>query len=100
MNIFELTPKYASDTRNCVADFIGELGGSVTISSAAVTGPVYSGADSTLTIGAPSISGSTVTASIAGGAAGTVHQLIFAATLSDSQVIRYHAFLAILPDSL
>ena len=100
MTRFESAPKGVSESRKLVADFVGLLASGVTISSAAVSQAVYSGATSTLTLGSATVSGSTVTASVSGGTAGVLYQLTFQATLSDGQVLHMSTFLAVTPDTL
>ena len=100
MTIFESAPKPVSETRKLVADFVGRLASGVTISSAQVTQTVYSGASSSVTLGSPTISGTTITASVAGGTAGVLYQLNFTATTSDSQVLRLSTLLAVVPDAV
>ena len=100
MTRFESAPKGVSESRKLVADFVGLLASGVTISSAAVSQAVYSGATSTLTLGSATASGSTVTASVSGGTAGVLYQLTFQATLSDGQVLRMTTLLAVTPDAL
>lgn len=100
MTRFESAPKAVSETRLLVADFIGRLDSGVTISSAAVSQAVYSGAASTVTLGSTAISGSKVSATVAGGTAGVIYQVTFQATLFDGQVLRMTTILAVTPDAL
>lgn len=100
MPLFESAPKQVSESRLLKADFVGLLASGVTISSAAVSQYVYSGAVSTLTLGSPSISGSTISVSVSGGAAGVLYQVSLQATLSDGQVFRMRTMLAVVPDAI
>ena len=100
MTRFESAPKGVSEARKLVADFVGRLASGVTISTAAVSQLVYSGATSTLTIGSAAISGSTISALISGGTAGVLYQVTFQATLSNSEVIRMVTMLAVVPDAV
>lgn len=100
MTRFESAPKAVSEARKLVADFVGRLASGVTISSAAVSQLVYSGATGTVTIGAAAISGSTITALVSGGTAGVLYQVTFQATLSNSEVIRMVTLLAVTPDAV
>ena len=100
MIILESAPKLVSETRRPVFDFAGKLASGVTISSAAASQAVYSGASGTLTLGSTSISGSQVTLSISGGTAGVIYQVTVAATLSSGEIHRMTTLLAVLPDTL
>lgn len=100
MTRFESAPKGVSESRKLVADFVGLLASGVTISSETVSQAVYSGASSTVTLGAAAISGSQVTALVSGGTAGVLYQLTFQATLSDGQVLRMTTILAVTPNTL
>ena len=100
MTNFESAPKSVAEARRLVADFVGRLPTAVTISSAAVSQVVYSGATSTVTIGAPAISGSTVAALVSAGTPGVMYQLIFQATLSNGEILRMYTLLAVTPDAL
>lgn len=100
MTTFESAPKRVAESRKLTADFVGLLASGVTISSAAVSQAVYSGATSTVTLGAAAISGSQVTALVSGGTAGVLYQLAFQATLSDGQVLRMTTILAVTPNAL
>ena len=100
MTPFESYPKPVSETRKLTADFVGLLASGVTISSAAVSQSVYSGATSTVTLGSVSISGTTATSVCSGGTAGVIYQVTFAATLSDGQVLCMQTLLAVVPDAV
>ena len=100
MTRFESAPKGVSESRKLVADFVGLLASGVTISSATISQAVYSGATSSLTLGAAVISGSEVSSAVSGGTAGVLYQVTFQATLSDAQVLRMTTLLAVTPDTL
>jgi hypothetical protein len=99
MTLFETPSKQVSESRKLTADFVGKLASGVTISAVAASQSVYSGATSALTLGAASVSGSQVTASVSGGTAGVLYQVNLQATLSDGQVLRQSTLLAVVPDA-
>ena len=100
MNIFETPPKQVSESVKLTADFVGQLASGVTITSAALSHTVYSGASSPITHTAVTISGSKLSAVMSGGTAGVIYQVNLQATLSDGQVLRQSTLLAVVPNAI
>lgn len=92
-----LPPKKAGSNVKFEIDFAGRIPLGVTISSATVTAAVHSGTDgspSAIVSGAATVSGTKVTQRIIGGVAGTIYDLTWTATLSDSQTPTIQTYLA------
>ena len=100
MRTFESAPQPVGELRKILVDFTGDLDAGVTLNSLVATQSVYSGTTSTVTLGAPVVTGPRATVGVLGGSAGTIYQLTFTAALSDGQALIKHTLLAVVPDAV